>query len=101
MPHTMKPAGMNKFIRSVGGLCLAVICIANSAFGQDADVDAVVDEQAATSEAAQQSQELIDSLDESISDDIAATRVARQQTDRLLIVQIRRSITVSEIVSRH
>lgn len=85
MPHTMKPAGHKAFRLFAGGAYLVAACIAGIALAQDADVDAVVEEQSVTNDAAQQSQDLIDSLDESISDDIAVTRVARQQTDRLLI----------------
>lgn len=87
MPHTMKPAGMNAFRRFIGRLCLLAFCFAGMAFGQDddADVDAVVEQQSATTENSRSSQALIDQLEETTADDIAETRIARQQVDRLLI----------------
>jgi len=85
MPHTMKPAGHKAFRLIAGSAYLVLVCSSGMAFGQDADVDAVVEQQSVTTENSQESQDLIDQLEETTSDDIAETRIARQQVDRLLI----------------
>ena len=51
----------------------------------DADIDDVLEQQSSANEDSQQSQDIIDSLDDEISADIARNRAARQQINRLLI----------------
>lgn len=69
-------------------LCIFMMGSMSSPWAQDAedaDIDAVLEQQSSANEDSQQSQDLIDSLDDEISADIARNRAARQQINRLLI----------------
>ncbi len=85
MPHTMKSAA-GKALRHIPAcLLFSTFGLSGLAFAQEADVDIVVEQQSVSTDESQESQALIDQLEDSIVEDIAATRVARQQIDRLLI----------------
>jgi hypothetical protein len=66
-------------------LCFLATLAPGTATAQDANIDDALEQQSTTNEAAQQSQDLIDTLDDDIVADIGSNRAARQQINRLLI----------------
>ncbi len=65
MPHNVKSFAL-----------FLVMCCLGTASAQEADIDDALEQQSATNEDSQQSQQLINSLDEEISEDIADNRIA-------------------------
>jgi len=85
MPHHVKRSvfrvtGVLEF-----SLCILVMGCLGTARAQDTDIEAALEQQSATIEQSQQSQELINTLDDDIGSDIAENRDARRQLNRLVI----------------
>jgi len=78
MPHNIKPAGVHS-------LLIVALCAAGTTLAQESAIDEAIGVQSATSDGSQQSQVVIDSLDDRIASDIAENRYARQQLGRLLV----------------
>lgn len=84
MPHHVKRIAFA--VAGIAGLTfwLAFPGLLN-AQEQSPDVDEVIGEQSTSNEASRQSQAIVNNLDDQIAVDIAATREARQELNRLLI----------------
>lgn len=88
MPHYVKRERFRLPAISKLALCIFMMGSISSPWAQDAedaDIDDVLEQQSSTNEESQQSQGVIDTLDDDISSDIARNRAARQQINRLLI----------------
>ena len=85
MPHTMKPAAGIALRHLIACLVFPTFGLSGNVCAQETDVDTVVEQQSVSTDDSQESQSLINELEDSIVEDITATRVARQQVDRLLI----------------
>ena len=85
MPHHVKRPTMSGAIAAVIVLLLSLQIVPGRAQEQTPDVDDVIDEQSEANDSAQQSQAVVNALDDEIVVDIAATREARQELNRLLI----------------
>ena len=85
MPHHVKRQTASAAISAVIALLLSLSTGPGSAQEQTPNVDEVIDEQSEATDSAQQSQAVVNALDDDIITDIAATREARQALNRLLI----------------
>lgn len=88
MPHYVERERFRLPAAFKFALCIFMMGSMSSPWAQDAedaDIDDVLEQQSSANEDSQQSQDIIDSLDDDISADIARNRAARQQINRLLI----------------
>ncbi len=96
MPHHLKRASARVIESLTFFLCLLLTSAIPLAAAQESAVDPLLDDQAAVNQDSQQSQRLVDDLDDEISQSIVENRMAQQELARIRIYNSNLETVVSD-----